>query len=225
MLRPKRLIFDVNETLLDLGPLNESVGEALGGRPDSAALWFATLLQEAIATTVADRFVNFDELGAACLRMLAKGRGLELGAEDAARRIAPLRSLPPHPDVIPALERLRELGFNMAVLSNSSSRTLADQLKNAGLTNFLKTSLSVEEIGLYKPHARVYRWAARRLEADVADCLMIAAHGWDVAGAAWAGLKTAFVARPGRALSPIGPPVDFEVASLLELAEALSADR
>lgn len=53
-------------------------------------------------------------------------------------------------------------------------------------------------MGKYKPHPDVYRWAAGRAGADVSDCLLVAAHGWDVAGAAWAGMKAAFVARPGQ---------------------------
>jgi 2-haloacid dehalogenase len=97
MARPEMIFFDVNETLLDLTPLKESVGKTLGGRPELAPLWFTTLLQYSLVATVAGRYNNFDEIGAACLRMLANSLGLELGEDAAKRCLAPMRCLPPTP--------------------------------------------------------------------------------------------------------------------------------
>ena len=56
----------------------------------------------------------------------------------------------------------------------------------------------------------------------VGTCLLVAAHGWDVAGAAWAGMKTAFVARPGQQTYPLGPEPDYRVSSLTDLAGELA---
>ena len=221
MARPEMIFFDVNETLLDLTPLKESVGQALGGRPELAPLWFTTLLQYSLVATVAGRYNNFDEIGAACLRMVAKSLGLELGGDAAKRYLAPMRCLPPHPDVVPALERLRDAGFRLATLTNSSKTAVVDQMQNAGLARFFESLLSVEEVGLYKPHTHVYRWAARRVGVDVSECLFVAAHGWDVAGAAWAGMRTAFIARPGQQVFPLGPATDITVPSFMGLPDAL----
>ena len=217
MARPKVILFDVNETLLDLTPLNESVGKALGGRPELASLWFTTLLQYSLVTTVADHYLDFSEVGAACLRMVAKNHGGELSEEDSKEALAPMRSLPPHADVIATLGRLRDANFRLVTLTNSSKAAMADQMTNAGLTKFFEVLLSVEDVRKYKPHADVYRWAAGRAGADVSECLLVAAHGWDVAGAAWAGMKTAFVARPGQQKFPLGPAIDITVPSLAEL--------
>ena len=71
--------------------------------------------------TVADRYRNFDEIGAACLRMVARNHGVDLDEDAAESCLAPMRSLPPHPDVVPALERLRDAGFRLATLTNSST--------------------------------------------------------------------------------------------------------
>lgn len=221
MAQPEVIFFDVNETLLDLTPLKESVGETLGGRPELAPLWFTMLLQYSLVSTVADRYNNFDEIGAACLRMVAKSLGLELGGDAAERCLAPMRCLPPHPDVVPALEHLRDAGFRLATLTNSSKSAVVDQMQNAGLARFFESLLSVEEVGLYKPHAHVYRWAARRVGVDVSECLFVAAHGWDVAGAAWAGMRTAFIARPGQQVFPLGPATDIAVPSFKGLPDAL----
>lgn len=222
MTAPKVILFDVNETLLDLSPLNESVGEALGDRSELAPLWFTTMLQYGLVTTVADHYRNFDEIGVACLRMVAKQQGIELDEVAAKQVLAPIRSLSPHADVIPALERLQQDGHRLVTLTNSSKAVLAEQMKNSGLESFFESMMSVEEIGLYKPHTHIYRWAARRVGADVPECLFVAAHGWDVAGAAWAGMKTAFVARPGKEMFPLGPAIDIVVPSFAELPEAVT---
>ena len=219
---PNVILFDVNETLLDLGPVNESVGNALGGGPELASLWFTTMLQYGLVTTAADHYRNFDEIGAACLTMVAKQQGIELDEAAAEQVLAPMRSLPPHADVVPALEHLQQEGHRLVTLTNSSEAVLAEQMRNSGLESFFESTMSVEEVGLYKPHTHLYRWAARRVGTDVSECLFVAAHGWDVAGAAWAGMKTAFVARPGKEMFPLGPAIDIVIPSFAELPESVA---
>lgn len=222
MARPQVILFDVNETLLDLQPVKESIGKLLGVGPEAARLWFTTLLQYSLVTTVADQYADFAEIGVACLRMVAKNHGIELSEDAAKKAIAPMRSLPPHKDVIPALERLRDAKYRMVTLTNSSKAAVADQIKNAGLSKYFEAMLSVEDVGMYKPHSHVYRWAARRVGVDVSECLLVAAHGWDVAGASWAGMRTAFVARPGQQTFPLGPTPDITISSFAELPGELA---
>jgi 2-haloacid dehalogenase len=221
MARPRVILFDVNETLLDLKPLKESVGRALGSRSELVPLWFTTMLQYSLVVTVGDQYSDFGDIGVACLKMVAKNHGIELGEDAAKRAVVPIRSLPPHADVAPALERLRDAKYRLVTLTNSSSAAVADQMKNAGLDKLFEAKLSVEDVGLYKPHTHVYRWAARRLGAAPSECLLVAAHGWDVAGAAWAGLRTAFVSRPGQQIYPPGPTPDIVIPSLKELPDEL----
>ena len=150
------------------------------------------------------------------------------GVREAIERAgAELVYLPPYsPDLNPIEQvmskfkneiRLRDADYRLVALTNSSKAAVADQMTHAGLTNFFESSLSVEDVGKYKPHADVYRWTAGRAGADVSECLLVAAHGWDVAGAAWAGMRTAFVARPGQQIFPLGPETDIMVPSLAEL--------
>ncbi|NNJ28161.1 Haloacetate dehalogenase H-2 [Planctomycetes bacterium LzC2] len=170
-----------------------------------------------------DRYEDFGVIGAATLRMLAANHEIDLSAEQAARALAPIRSLPPHPDVEPALKQLTDAGYRLVTLTNSSAAGVKAQMENSGLQRYLSDRLSVETVGLFKPHAHVYRWAARQVGESVEDCLLIAAHGWDVAGAAWAGMRTCFLARPGKQLYPLAPPPTLLKADLLEAAQKLIA--
>ena len=222
MRRPSVIFFDVNETLLDLKPVKKAVAEALGDRPDLVPLWFTMMLQYSLVTTVADRYRDFGEIAVACLRMVARNYGNNIDETVAKNAVARMRCLPPHPDVVTALEHLRDAKYRLLALTNSSDAVAGDQLKNAGLDELFEAVSSVEGVGLYKPHAHVYRWAARRAGVDVSECLLVAAHGWDVAGASWAGMRSAFVSRPGQQQFPLGPKPELAVATLDELAEKLA---
>ncbi len=223
MARPKLLLFDVNETLLDLTAMKESVTSALGGRDDLLALWFTTLLHYSLVETTAGQYHNFDVVGAAAIRMLARNYGILLSEGEARAAIAPMRTLPPHADVAPALQTLRDAGFRMVTLTNSSKAAVKSQISHAGLSEFFETLLSVESVRQFKPKTEVYRWAIGEMGVEAEDCMLIAAHGWDVAGALWAGCRAAFVARPGAQLYPLAPEPEISEPDLLRVAEKLIA--
>jgi 2-haloacid dehalogenase len=220
--RPALLLFDVNQTLLDLAPLQASIRTVLPGA-DSPKLWFTATLQHAMAMSLAGQHAPLPEIGAAVLRMLAEGRGVTLSQQAAASVLRPLSRLPAHPDVAPALARLRAAGVRMAALSNSTTAGLRAQLGYAGLASYLDAAFSVEEVGVYKPHPRVYLQAAHRMRVAPAQTMLVAAHGWDVAGAAWAGLQSAFVSREGEHPFPLAPAPTLEVPHLGALADRLGA--
>lgn len=67
MPKPKIIIFDVNETLLDLAPLKTSVGKALGGREEFLPLWFTTMLHYSLVETLSGSYHSFGDIGSAAL--------------------------------------------------------------------------------------------------------------------------------------------------------------
>ena len=220
--RPKLLVFDVNETLLDLTAMRRTVAAALGGRGDLLSLWFTTLLHHSLVATVGDHYEDFGTIGAAAMTMVARNQGVELSPAAAREAMAAMGSLPPHPEVPAGLERLKAAGYRMMALSNSSSSTLAAQMKHAGLTGMFEACLSVDEVQMFKPHTYVYNWVAGKLEVQPEECLMVAAHGWDVAGALWAGWRAAFVSRPGAQLYPLAPVPEIVEPDFTLLSERLS---
>lgn len=219
---PNVLLFDVNETLLDAGPLKQAVGDLLQD-PAGGTLWFTTMLHYSLVLTVSDQYAPLPEVGAATLQMLARNSDLQLEEKDARQVLAGMRTLAPHPDVAPALERLKQAGFTLATLTNSSQDGVKAQLQHAGLDRFFDRQLSVDGLRKFKPHREVYQWAAARMGVPPADCMLVAAHGWDVAGASWAGLRSAFIARERQQKYPGAPAPDLDVADLAALASALGA--
>ena len=221
--RPVVLFFDVNETLLDLSETKRIVADTLGGDTGLAALWFSTLLHHSLVVTAAGEFRPFGEIAAASLQMIATSNDVELSEKAAQQAIGSLLSAPPHPDVLSAAARLKQEGFSMGALTNSSKQAMEAQLNNAGLEPYFDFMLSVEDRKMYKPHREVYHWAAENREKPPEQCMMIAAHGWDVGGAAWAGMRTAFVARPGQGVFPLAPTPEMTGKDMEEIASKLIA--
>lgn len=219
--RPAVLFFDVNETLLDMQPVKTSIAEALGQRFELVPLWFSHLLHYSLVTTVSQQFHDFTSIGVATLQMVAQQNNIEMSEAKARVVLKPMLSLEPHADVVQGLEALRSAGYTMVALTNSAHTAMETQLRNAKIEAYFERSLSVEDIGIYKPHQRVYRWAAYQMDSQAEDCMMIAAHGWDVAGASYAGMRSAFITRPGQTRFPLASEPTFVVPDLNALAQIL----
>jgi 2-haloacid dehalogenase len=215
-------VFDVNETLLDLSgldPLFERVFGDAGLRP----VWFQQMIQSALVATVTGVYRQFGEVGMAALAMTAEQAGVELGAEDRDAVAAGMRRLAAHPEVPGALERLRADGLRLAALTNSTEEVARAQLQHAGIIGSFEQVLSADTVRRLKPAPEPYQLAAERLGVPVGEVRLIAAHAWDVAGAARAGCATAFVARPGKVLDPLVEAPDVVGADLAEVADRILA--
>jgi 2-haloacid dehalogenase len=132
-----------------------------------------------------------------------------------------MRQLPAHPEVAGALRRLRDAGLRLASLTNSTEEVARAQLEYAGLTDLFELVLSADTVRRLKPAPEPYRMAAERLGVAIGEMRLIAAHAWDVAGAARAGCATAFVARPGKVLDPLVVRPEIVGADLAEVADAI----
>jgi 2-haloacid dehalogenase len=214
------LVFDVNETLLDLRALEPHFRRAFG---DARALreWFHEVIQYAMAVTLADAYRNFGEVARAALEMTADAQGVQVSPDDAQQIIGGIRSLPPYPEVAGSLDRLKRAGFRMVVLTNSPPAVMDAQMMNAGLQQYFERNFSVDSVRRFKPAPEPYRLVARELGTETSQLRMVAAHAWDVGGAMQAGCAAAFVARPGKALFPLMPKPDIVGKDLREVSEAI----
>lgn len=216
------LIFDVNETLLDMQAVKSAIAAALDGNDTLVPVWFSTLLHHSLVDMARGKFNAFSEVGAAALVMVAASEGKTISLEQARDIITtPMSSLPPHDDVITGLSELRNRGYTLIALSNSSEKGLYQQLANANIAHLFHSIMSVETIRTYKPFPEVYKWALAQSNTQAKEAMMIAAHGWDLAGAAACGMKTAFIKRQGKIPYPLAEAPDFSVSGLRELTAIL----
>jgi 2-haloacid dehalogenase len=214
------LVFDVNETLLDLHVLQPHF-KRIFGDPELLKQFFAQMLLYSQTLTQTGAYADFGNIARCALQMLASIHGTELIEDDIAAVLQSIRSLPAYPDVTPALEDLRSAQFRLVALTNSSQTAAEAQIQSAGLTPLFERIFSVESVARYKPAAEPYLYVARELNLQPSELVMIAAHPWDLMGARAAGLQTAFIQRKGTAWFPLSPPPAITGPTLREVAEHL----
>jgi 2-haloacid dehalogenase len=221
----KIIVFDVNETMLDVGALAPQFQRAFG----SAAVaeeWFTNVVLYSQVTTVAGPYVDFGTIARAALEMTAAAHKVTLAAADRDAILRGLVSLPAHPDVPGGLKMLRDAGFRLVTLTNSAPAAVEQQLRNSKLTPYFEHSFSVDAVKKFKPAPEVYRLVASEMHVQPSQLRLVAAHAWDVMGAMRAGLSAAFIARPGKALYPLAPKPDIVGPTLRDVAAAiLNADK
>ncbi len=218
--QPAVLVFDVNETLLDLRALDPHF-ERIFGDAKARVDWFGLVLRNAMALTIIGDYEDFVAVGRASLQMVADQRGVELSSDDPAAIGETMASLPPHPDVAPALQRLFAAGLRLAALTNSPQEAAVSQLTAAGVAPLIETIMSAGAVGKFKPAREVYEMAVARLGVRPAEMTMVAAHDWDVAGAMGAGCRGALVARPGMVMNPLYPEPDVVGPDLSVIADTI----
>ena len=149
--------------------------------------------------------------------------GLDLNKQKAKDAMAAMKTIPAHPDVPTGLKKMKEAGFRMYTLTNSTAPVIESQVKHAGIEQYFNGRLTTEGLNVYKPHPRTYHWAANTVGVPIGNCMLIAAHGWDVTGATIAGMRSAFLERPGKTLYPLGPDIELRGRDMVAVADQLVA--
>jgi 2-haloacid dehalogenase len=220
---PSVLVFDVNETLIDIESIAPLFGE-LFGDPRVLREWFGQLVMYSMTATLADYYVDFFTLGRGILHMLADIHQVDITDDDLRRLQAQMSTMPAHPDAAEALGALRDNGFRLVTLTNSPHHDgVPTPLENAGLARFFEQQLSVESCRAFKPSPSVYRYACQVLDVAPADCMMVAAHVWDTLGAQNVGFSSALITRPGNPPLPVAglPQPTLVATDLRQFAEQL----
>lgn len=214
------LVFDVNETLLDLGALDAEF-ERVFGSADVRQLWFAQVLQNAMISVITDSYQPFGVIAVGALEQVAERCKVPTTHEQAVKIVSGMRTLPPHPEVPGALEKLRDAGFRLCALTNSVQEIADAQLAHTHLAPLFERIFSADSVKRLKPSRAPYEYAAREMGVPLAETCLIAAHAWDVTGAQRAGAQGAFVARPGMTLDPLAPHPTIVGSDLNDIAAQL----
>jgi 2-haloacid dehalogenase len=212
------VLFDLNGTLLDPDVIERALEPAV---PEGFALdALDDAILQAMTDSLAGDYRPFPEyLRAAVARRLTL-LGRDRGGAEAA--VAAATRMPAFAEAPSALEHLREAGFRLAVLTNSARATGDGGLRHAGIREYFEHVVGSDEVGIYKPSIRVYEHALARLGAPAGDCWLVAAHGWDVLGAARAGLRTGWVSRKERVLLATVPEPDVVGTDLVTVARQIA---
>lgn len=216
------IVFDVNETLLDITTLEPLFDRVFDDR-SVLREWFAQLILYSQTMTLSGLYTPFGELGVGTLRMIGAIHDIPIADSDIDELKERMGSMPAHADVVPALTRLRDAGFRLVTLTNSASASSPTPLERAGLADFFKHFFSVEAVGKFKPAPETYRHVAQEMNVETSDLCLVACHLWDTIGAQAAGCRGALVTRPHNAMLPATevPAPDFVASELTDLADQI----
>ena len=216
-------VFDAYGTLFDLSAIVETCREQLGELATRLSeTWRRKQLEYTWLRSLMGRHTDFWHVTGESLDYAMK----TLGIGDMALRARLMEAyLTPaaYPEARSALEALKAAGHRLAILSNGSPSMLTSATMATGLDVLLDEVLSVESVGVFKPHPSVYALVQDRFDAPPANVAFMSANGWDAAGAAAFGFHVVWVNRAGlpREILPAGP--QLEVHSLAELPDLLKA--
>jgi 2-haloacid dehalogenase len=216
------LVFDVNETLLDLEVMSP-IFEHIFREKFAMREWFANLVLYSEALTLAQSYAPFTDIGAAVMKMLADTRGIQITEADKRALTDQFSTMPARPEVPGALRRLRQVGFRLFTLTNNLAEVQGRQLANAGLVDLFERRFSVNEVRQHKPAREVYTYVERQLQVGPEHLFLVAAHTWDTLGAVAAGWGAALIKRPGNDILGVGPQPTLVGTDLEDVADQLIA--
>jgi 2-haloacid dehalogenase len=214
------IVFDVNETLLDLQSL-EPTFERIFKQKGAMRLWFANLILYSAALTVARQYVPFTDIGAAVMEMMAKTMNIAITDADKTELKDRFSTMPPHPDVRPGLKKLRDAGFRLHTLTDNLLEVQTRQLTTGGLVEFFESRFSADGVKHHKPSPQAYQYVEHQLGTMPSDMLLIACHTWDTLGAVAAGWRAALIRRPGNDVLCVGPQPTLIGDDLVDVADQL----
>ena len=220
--QPQVVVFDVNETLSDMAPLDGRF-EQVGAPAHLRATWFASVLRDGFGLAAAGTSRPFAEVATGVLAPLLAQVGVADVDAAVEHVMTGFTQLDVHDDVPEGVRALRRAGLVLVTLTNGARANSDALLTRAGVREEFDRLLSVEDAGVWKPARAAYEHAVRETGRPAGELLLVAVHPWDIDGAARAGLRTAWIDRSGgRYPSHLHPP-ELTATSIPDLARQFSA--
>lgn len=224
-------VFDAYGTLFDVAAAAREVStragnSALAAKWEQVARdWRLKQLQYTWLRSLTGHHADFWEVTKNGLDFALEAAGLDDNPELREDLLAAYWELSAYKEAPLVLARLKSMGLHCAILSNGSPDMLQGAVESAGIGIYLDAVLSVEEVGVYKPHRRVYELVGHHFGCQPAEVLFVSANGWDAAGGAAFGFHTAWVNRAGEPVDRLpGQPkrVVADLAAVPALVEELA---
>jgi 2-haloacid dehalogenase len=216
------IVFDVNETLLDLTTM-EPIFQRIFGSREAMRLWFANLILYSAALTVAGVYVPFTDIGAAVMKMLADTLGIRITDADKRELTERFSTMPPYPEVPGALRKLRAAGFRLFTLTDNLLEVQTRQLEHGQIAELFERRFSADSVKHHKPSRAAYAYVQQELGVAPQHMCLIACHTWDTLGAVAAGWQAALIKRVGNDVLGVGPQPLLVGVDLNDVADQLIA--
>ena len=163
--------------------------------PSVSSIWRMKQLQYTWLRSMTGSYIDFWSITQNSLDFALETHDLQNHLELKERLLALYWELQPYAEVSRMLKELKKNGIKTAILSNGSPEMLSGAVKSSNLDEDIDEIISVETVKVFKPSAQVYRQVENTIGCSKSDVLFVSSNGWDIAGAAGFGFKTAWVNR------------------------------
>lgn len=220
----KACVFDAYGTLFDVHSAVGRYKADIGDRADAvSAMWRAKQLEYTWLRSLMGRHADFWRITGDALEYALDAHDIG-NASLRDKLMNAYMTLDAYPEVKDVLKRLKNKGYQIAILSNGAPNMLEAAVNSAGLENLLDASLSIEEVGVYKPDPRVYELAVDRLNVRPEEVSFQSSNAWDAVGAATFGFQVAWVNRFGQRRERLTADPQVEIRDLTGLLAVLGID-
>jgi 2-haloacid dehalogenase len=213
-------VFDAYGTLFDVHSAVARLRPRIGAQADALSqLWRAKQLEYTWLRSLMGRHADFWQVTGDALDHALARTGVDAAVRDPLMQA--YLALDAYPEVPDTLRRLRAGGLTTAILSNGQPRMLEVAARTAGIEELLDAILSVEEVGIFKPHHRVYQLAVDRLAIRPDRIAFQSSNAWDISGAATFGLRAVWINRQGAPPERLPGAAEHELRDLSGLPALL----
>jgi 2-haloacid dehalogenase len=210
-------VFDAYGTLFDFAAATRRCSDQLGDKAGAlTALWRDKQLQYTWLRAAQGLHADFWQVTGDALDFTLETLAIErVGVRE--RLMELYLTLEAFPEVQGVLRSLRAAGLRTAILSNGSPHMLESAVRAAGLDGLFDGVLSVEEVGVFKPHPKVYQLAVDRLGVPAQAISFQSSNGWDAHAASAFGMRVVWCNRYKQRADRLPGAPDREITSLAGL--------
>ena len=214
-------VFDAYGTLFDVHSAVGRLRSDIGPKADQLSeIWRTKQLEYTWLRSLMGEYKDFWQLTADALDYALAQTGVS-PASVRDRLMDAYLKLDAYPEVPAMLGRLKSAGMKLAILSNGEPNMLEAAVNGAGLSGLLDNVLSVDGLGIYKPHPSVYQLAVDRLDVDAEAVAFQSSNAWDVHGASVFGFRPVWINRFGAPVERLPGGAEHVMTDLVGLPDLL----
>lgn len=220
--RVTTITFDSYSTIVDVDAVEQALAQHVEDPEPISKLWRSRSLAYSMVANFIDAYQPFYELNRYAMQYALAAHGIELSPAEQDEILAVYHALDVFEDVRSGMQRLRDAGYPLYVVSNGNPEMLASMVDGAGIGDVIEDTISADEIQTYKPHAEIYRYAAARTGTPIDQIAHVSAGWFDVQGAMHAGMQGVWVNRKQMPWEPFDGEPDLTVTNFHQLADVVT---
>ena len=214
----KAIIFDAYGTLFDVNSAAEKCKDKIGDKWEGFAnFWRTTQLEYTWLRSLMKRHKDFWQVTEDSLEKSMNAFKIDKSMKNELLNL--YKVLNTFPEVKDVLNKLKEKNYRLAILSNGTPALLNELVKSNNLDNIFDDIFSIEEVGIYKPDAKVYDMPIKKYKIQKEEVVFLSANTWDISGGGNYGYSSIWVNRNNSIFDNLDYKPKEEVKNLNQLLD------